>query len=142
MLLSNLLLLSIFCAVFFFELFPDDCGSYRVILLRSLPPLAGCRFPAGYDHPLTSAPPPPVVATVADPPYKVVCYFESWAVYRPGNGIHDVEDIEPDLCTHHIYTFAGLNSSHQIHSLDPYHDLYDNYGEGKACRSRGGGGSG
>ena len=61
----------------------------------------------------------------------MVCYFESWAVYRPGNGIHDVEDIDPDICTHHIYTFAGLNSSHMIHSLDPYHDLYDDYGEGE-----------
>ena len=70
-------------------------------------------------------------AALADPPYKVVCYFESWAVYRPGKGMHDVEDIDFDLCTHHIYTFAGLNSNHKIHSLDPYHDLYDNYGEGE-----------
>jgi len=70
----------------------------------------------------------------AEPPYKVVCYFEAWAVYRPGNGKHDVEDIDPNLCTHHIYTFAGLKGDHTIYSLDPWNDLYDNYGKGAYLR--------
>ena len=36
------------------------------------------------------------------------------------------------LCTHAIYGFAGLDeNTNQIKSLDPYNDLYDNYGKGK-----------
>lgn len=62
---------------------------------------------------------------------KVVCYYGSWAVYRPGMGKFDVEDIDPYICTHLIYGFAGLQSySNQIESLDPYNDLYDNWGKG------------
>ena len=62
----------------------------------------------------------------------MACYYGSWAVYRPGLGKFDVEDIDPFLCTHVLYTFAGLQSSTgTIVSLDPYNDLYDNYGKGK-----------
>lgn len=41
---------------------------------------------------------------------KVVCYFGSWAVWRPGDGKFDVEDIDPFLCTHAIFGFAGLSN--------------------------------
>lgn len=68
---------------------------------------------------------------VEDQEKRIVCYFESWAVYRPGKGKYDVEDIDPHLCTHGIFCFAGLNaSSYKIISLDPYDDLYDDYGLG------------
>jgi len=63
----------------------------------------------------------------------IVCYFESWAVYRPDAGKFDVENIDFDLCTHHIYTFAGLENN-KIISLDPYNDLYDDYGLGAYLR--------
>jgi len=54
----------------------------------------------------------------------VACYVASWAVYRPGPGKFSVEDIDPTLCTHVIYTFAGLNNqTHQIMSLDPEYDI-------------------
>lgn len=76
-------------------------------------------------------------ATAADPQYNVVCYFASWAVYRQDNGKYDVEDIDPDLCTHHIYTFAGLGSDHKIYSLDPYRDLEDDWGNGGYLRFTG-----
>ncbi|XP_076042467.1 chitinase-3-like protein 1 [Oratosquilla oratoria] len=59
----------------------------------------------------------------------MVCYYRSWAVYRPGKGKFDVEDIPPALCTHIIYGFAGLRNN-QIISLDPWNDLYENYGKG------------
>ena len=63
--------------------------------------------------------------------YKVVCYYGSWAVYRWGDGKVDVEDIDPRLCTHLIYTFAGLDArTHEIVSLDEYNDMYDNWGRG------------
>ncbi|KAK9504293.1 hypothetical protein O3M35_010659 [Rhynocoris fuscipes] len=61
----------------------------------------------------------------------VVCYVGTWAAYRPGRGTFTLEDIEPDLCTHIVYSFAGLNtSSWTITSLDPYMDLEENYGKG------------
>jgi len=67
-----------------------------------------------------------------DQPDKVVlCYFESWATYRWGDGFFDVESIDPFICTHMIYTFAGLNNeTFKIQPLDEYNDLYDNWGKG------------
>jgi chitinase len=62
----------------------------------------------------------------------LVCYYGSWAVYRPGAGKFDVEDIDPYMCTHVIYSFAGLNAGSSVmESLDPFNDLYDNNGKGK-----------
>jgi len=65
---------------------------------------------------------------------KMVCYYGSWAVYRPGNGKFDVENIDPFLCTHIIYTFTGLGQDYKIRVLDPWNDLYDNYGKGAFVR--------
>lgn len=49
-----------------------------------------------------------------------VCYYESWAVYRPGDGVYDVEDIPADLCTDLIYSFCGLsNVTWEVMVLDP-----------------------
>nr|CAD7263762.1 unnamed protein product [Timema shepardi] len=39
---------------------------------------------------------------------KVVCYFESWAVYRTGDGAFNIEDIDASLCTHLLYSFVNL----------------------------------
>ena len=33
-----------------------------------------------------------------DDDMKLVCYYGSWAVYRPGNGKFPVEEIDPFLC--------------------------------------------
>lgn len=60
----------------------------------------------------------------------MVCYYGSWAVYRPEKGKFPVENIDPFLCTHVIYTFAGLGYDNKIRSLDPWNDLKDNYGKG------------
>jgi chitinase len=58
----------------------------------------------------------------------VVCYVEGWAWYRRGNGQFLVDrHIDPMLCTHIIYAFAGLYNvytwpiTHSIQSL--YSDL-------------------
>ena len=61
----------------------------------------------------------------------MVCYYGSWAVYRPGAGKFDVEDIDPHLCTHLVYGFAALGTDHKIRSYDPWNDLEDNWGKGK-----------
>lgn len=58
----------------------------------------------------------------------MVCYYGSWAVYRPGNGKFDVEHIDPFACTHIIYGFIGLGADNQINVLDPYNDLEENWG--------------
>lgn len=34
---------------------------------------------------------------------KLVCYYGTWAVYRPDAGRYPVENIDPFLCTHVIY---------------------------------------
>ncbi|EDS41587.1 brain chitinase and chia [Culex quinquefasciatus] len=40
----------------------------------------------------------------------------------------DVEDIDPHLCTHLVYTFFGLHQNGSIAVLDPWLDLEDNWG--------------
>ncbi|KAG7167285.1 Acidic mammalian chitinase-like 6 [Homarus americanus] len=59
----------------------------------------------------------------------MVCYLESWAVYRPGKGSFDVEDVDPKICSHLIFAFAGLGSNSKIKVLDPWHELCKDYGE-------------
>lgn len=61
----------------------------------------------------------------------VVCYVATWAVYRPEGGKFPLDSLDPALCTHLVYSFAGLNeTSSSIRSLDPWQDLEDNYGKG------------
>ena len=61
----------------------------------------------------------------------VVCYWGSWANYRPSNGKFTPEDVDPSLCTHLIYSFVGLdNVSSSIKSLETWMDLQENYGLG------------
>lgn len=55
---------------------------------------------------------------------KVVCYFGSWATYRVSNGKFDVEDIDPNLCTHINYAFVGLDSTTSaVRILDSWNDV-------------------
>ncbi|XP_011310400.1 acidic mammalian chitinase-like [Fopius arisanus] len=58
----------------------------------------------------------------------VVCYFGSWSVYRQGNGKFQIEDIDPFLCTHLIYSFVGLKGD-RINITDPWQDLPDSGGK-------------
>ena len=53
----------------------------------------------------------------------IVCYFASWAIYRPAEGSFKVENIDPFLCTHIVYTFAGLDIHGHIVSLDIENDV-------------------
>jgi chitinase len=54
---------------------------------------------------------------------KMVCYYSSWAVYRPGSGKFDVENIDPFMCTHVIYSFLGVDGNGSVFSLDPWNDI-------------------
>lgn len=40
----------------------------------------------------------------------VVCYISTWAVYRPDKGQFSLDNIDPNLCTHAVYAFSGLDS--------------------------------
>jgi GH18 family chitinase len=62
----------------------------------------------------------------------IVFYKTNRAVYRPGNGKFDVEDIDPMVCTHLIYGFVGLSPTNEILVLDPYNDEVENWGRGKS----------
>ena len=59
----------------------------------------------------------------SNPGKKIVCYYGSWAVYRPGDGKFDVENIDPNLCTHAIFGFAGLDSNNKIKVLDSWNEI-------------------
>ncbi|XP_014210782.1 acidic mammalian chitinase-like [Copidosoma floridanum] len=60
---------------------------------------------------------------------KIVCYFGSWAVYRPGNGLFEISDIDPTLCTHLVYTFIGIEENADVVILDRWADLPDGGGK-------------
>uniref|UniRef100_A0A7M4EWW9 chitinase n=1 Tax=Crocodylus porosus TaxID=8502 RepID=A0A7M4EWW9_CROPO len=45
--------------------------------------------------------------------YKLVCYFNNWSQFRPGAAKYTPEDVDPFLCTHLIYSFAGIKD-HKI----------------------------
>ncbi|CAG0892416.1 unnamed protein product [Darwinula stevensoni] len=65
-----------------------------------------------------------------------VGYYGSWAVYRPGDGKFDVEQIDPTLCTHLVYAFAGAGQDNKIKVLDPWNDIVDASGSGKDAYRR------
>merc|ERR1712002_232486 len=65
---------------------------------------------------------------------QVICYYGSWAVWRPGDGRFDVDDIDPYLCTTLIFGFAGLsNHTWELEVLDPWNELCPNEEGGNNC---------
>ena len=67
----------------------------------------------------------------------MVCYFGSWSVYRVGNGKFNIEDIDPTLCTHLIYTFVLPTIEGGVEIIDVWADLPQNLdGYGKLNRVR------
>ncbi|KAK0161123.1 hypothetical protein PV327_009635 [Microctonus hyperodae] len=70
----------------------------------------------------------PLIFSAGATEKKIVCYFGSWSVYRPGNGKFDISYIDPWRCTHLIYTFVGL-SGNNVKVLDAWQDLAENWGK-------------
>lgn len=59
-----------------------------------------------------------------------MCYYGSWSVYRPGRGKFRVEDIDPNICTHIVYAFGGIEETGKVKALDPWNDIGDEWHEG------------
>ncbi|KAJ9590785.1 hypothetical protein L9F63_016171 [Diploptera punctata] len=59
----------------------------------------------------------------------VICYWGSWSTYRWSIALFEVSNIDGSLCTHVVYTYAGLQNG-VVTSLDPYNDLEESYGKG------------
>lgn len=54
----------------------------------------------------------------------VFCYFTNWAFYRKGDGKFVPENIDPNLCTHVIYSFSSLEAdSLLMKEFDPWADV-------------------
>ncbi|XP_077293999.1 chitinase-3-like protein 1 [Arctopsyche grandis] len=70
------------------------------------------------------------LVSVASGSKKVVCYYGAWSMYRPGAGKFDVENIDPFVCTHLIYSFVGLETWGGIRVMDPWQDLVEDWGRG------------
>uniref|UniRef100_A0A182Q8A9 GH18 domain-containing protein n=1 Tax=Anopheles farauti TaxID=69004 RepID=A0A182Q8A9_9DIPT len=66
------------------------------------------------------------------PSKPVFGFYGSWATYRNGVGKCDVNDINPNLCTHLIYAFAGVDGSGSIVHKDAHCDL-PNGNDGMRC---------
>ncbi|XP_032641729.1 acidic mammalian chitinase-like [Chelonoidis abingdonii] len=49
--------------------------------------------------------------------YKLVCYFTNWSQYRTGPAKYTPENVDPFLCTHLIYAFAGMDN-HKITTVE------------------------
>ncbi|XP_071550046.1 probable chitinase 10 [Panulirus ornatus] len=49
-----------------------------------------------------------LIPTVPKDAPKVLCYYTSWSVKRPGAGRFEPESIDPFLCTHVVYAFATM----------------------------------
>ncbi|KAL4674291.1 hypothetical protein H8959_018225 [Pygathrix nigripes] len=52
-----------------------------------------------------------LTAEIVGSAYQLTCYFSNWAQYRPGLGRFMPDNIDPCLCTHLIYAFAGMQNN-------------------------------
>uniref|UniRef100_A0A0B7BJT9 GH18 domain-containing protein n=1 Tax=Arion vulgaris TaxID=1028688 RepID=A0A0B7BJT9_9EUPU len=61
-----------------------------------------------------------VGAELASSDFLRVCYFQSWARHRTNVAKYDVENIDPNLCTHLIYSFGKLDiNTKQLTASEP-----------------------
>ncbi|XP_063590647.1 probable chitinase 10 isoform X1 [Penaeus indicus] len=63
---------------------------------------------------------------------KILCYYTSWSVKRPGAGRFEPEMLDASLCTHVIYAFAGMKD-YRLSPGEPT-DIGDGFKEGTYTR--------
>lgn len=59
----------------------------------------------------------------------MVCYYTNWAQYRKEAGKYVPEDIDSNLCTHIIYSFAKLNRESELEAYE-WNDESHSYSKG------------
>ena len=59
----------------------------------------------------------------------VVCYFRNWSAYRDGTDKYDVDKIDPQLCTHLVYSYAKLDPNKM--TIVPSNPKYDTNAYGR-----------
>ena len=63
--------------------------------------------------------------TVKEHKKVVACYWNTWSMYRPTNGEFSPENVNPSLCTHLVYNFAGMDTKNDsLISLDLTADFH------------------
>lgn len=50
--------------------------------------------------------------------YKIVCYYTNWSQYRLAPAKFFPESINPNLCTHVIYSFAKINADSELEAFE------------------------
>lgn len=58
------------------------------------------------------------IADTTHEPYRV-CYYATWARYRPANAALLPSQVDPFLCTHIIMAFASISSEGRLELLSP-----------------------
>ncbi|OQR76781.1 acidic mammalian chitinase-like [Tropilaelaps mercedesae] len=64
------------------------------------------------------------LAGVASGERPLICYWESWSVYRALPYKGNASDLPVDKCNHIVYAFLGLDwSTYKVRYLDPWQDI-------------------
>uniref|UniRef100_A0A1B0DN92 chitinase n=1 Tax=Phlebotomus papatasi TaxID=29031 RepID=A0A1B0DN92_PHLPP len=61
---------------------------------------------------------------------KIFCTHGKWHFYFKGNSQFGIDQVDPFLCTHFVYSFFGIDPNGTIAIRDKYLDLEENYGLG------------
>ncbi|XP_018028104.2 uncharacterized protein LOC108683310 [Hyalella azteca] len=67
----------------------------------------------------------------------ISCFIEGWSVLRPvGAGKFSLDDIDPSLCTHLVFLFAGLDDDRSTISLEAEYDTEGAFRQLVAIKAR------
>ncbi|XP_072305199.1 acidic mammalian chitinase-like [Eucyclogobius newberryi] len=65
---------------------------------------------------------------------RLVCYYTNWSQYRPEAGRFVPANVDPNLCTHLIYAFAGISQENALVTVE-WNDI-DMYKEFNGLKQR------